>query len=275
MVSEPKMAKEMLLNDNNYVARPFFPYLNIYEGEQLGIVNSVGETWEVHRRFLLRQLRDFGFGKAAMENLILEEVRETLQSLKEMNGSPVTDMKKTLQLAVVNSLWIVVSQQRFKHDDPKLAKLVENTHKMTTQLFLKGAKIVLAPWLRHIAPNWSGYNMVRQLIEENRDWFEENLKERKRTFQEDTIRDFIDVYLAEMKKTTDPNSVFYGDRAERQLIAILSDLLFAGSDTTSTTLTWAVLYLCKFPRVQERFQKEIGETTNGNSREVQIADRPK
>lgn len=31
--------------------------------------------------------------------------------------------------------------------------------------------------------------------------------------------DFIDVYLAEVKKTTDPNSVFYGDFAGMLLTA--------------------------------------------------------
>lgn len=126
-------------------------------------------------------------------------------------------------------------------------------------------------------------------------------------------RDFIDVYLAEVKKTTDPNSVFYGARAgnkafslqfikysnffislvicmycladitrstrfislnsERQLVATLADLFFAGSDTTSTTLSWGVLYLCKFPHVQKKFQEEIASISN-NSRNISVADRP-
>ncbi len=38
----------------------------------VGIVGTEGELWEVHRRFLLRQLRDFGFGKSTMEQLVLD-----------------------------------------------------------------------------------------------------------------------------------------------------------------------------------------------------------
>jgi cytochrome P450 len=48
----------------------------------------------------------------------------------------------------------------------------------------------------------------------------------------------------------------------------------AGSDTTSTTLDWAFLYLAAFPDVQEKFQKEIEKVT-GNSRLVSVTDRPR
>lgn len=61
---------------------------------------------------------------------------------------------------------------------------------------------------------------------------------------------------------------------ERQLVATIADLFFAGSDTTSTTLSWAILYLCKFPEVQREFQKEIAAISN-NSRYVSVEDRPR
>ena len=37
----------------------------------------------------------------------------------------------------------------------------------------------------------------------------------------------------------------------------LFDLFLAGSETTSTTLTWAVLYMVRYPRVQARVQEEL------------------
>lgn len=51
------------------------------------------------------------------------------------------------------------------------------------------------------------------------------------------------------------------------------ELFVAGSDTTATTLSWGVLYLCKFPENQKRFQREITEVT-GDSRSVSVDDRP-
>ena len=45
----------------------------------------------------------------------------------------------------------------------------------------------------------------------------------------------------------------------------LFDLFLAGSETTSTTLTWAVLYMVRYPRVQARVQEEL-DTVVGTDR---------
>ena len=37
------------------------------------------------------------------------------------------------------------------------------------------------------------------------------------------------------------------------------ELFFAGTDTTSTNLYWALLYLVKYPEMQERIHEEIME----------------
>ncbi len=48
----------------------------------------------------------------------------------------------------------------------------------------------------------------------------------------------------------------------------------AGTDTTSSTLSYTVLYLATFKNVQEKMQKEIKEIT-GNTRTVTLSDRAK
>ena len=42
-----------------------------------------------------------------------------------------------------------------------------------------------------------------------------------------------------------------------QLLTTLTDLFIAGSETTATTMRWAVLYLIHNPEVQTRMRKEI------------------
>lgn len=59
----------------------------------------------------------------------MDELNEVIAKFKANEEKPIGNMKSTLSLAVINSLWTVVSSQRFKHDDPKLLSLVENTQK--------------------------------------------------------------------------------------------------------------------------------------------------
>lgn len=44
---------------------------------------------------------------------------------------------------------------------------------------------------------------------------------------------------------------------EEQLRVVLLDLFMAGSDTTSNTLAFTVLYMLHYPRVQDRLAEEI------------------
>ena len=54
----------------------------------------------------------------------------------------------------------------------------------------------------------------------------------------------------------------------------MADLFIAGSDTSSNTLSWIILYLAKFPKVQEKLHAELDEVV-GKSRSPCLSDRPK
>jgi len=65
---------------------------------------------------------------------------------------------------------------------------------------------------------------------------------------------FVAKVLAEIASTRDPSSSFYRDQGHHNLVASLIDLFAAGTETTSTTLTWAILYMVREPAVQDRVQ---------------------
>lgn len=72
-MSDPKLAKE-IFSEHEFSGRFQVPEFAMYMDtpDLNGIVMAEGELWEQHRRFLLRQLRDFGFGKSSMEALIMD-----------------------------------------------------------------------------------------------------------------------------------------------------------------------------------------------------------
>jgi len=68
------------------------------------VIFSHGPYWKELRRFLLRNLRDFGFGKSSMENLFLEEITKLNRKLGENVGQPI-DLNGIMNVSIVNALW--------------------------------------------------------------------------------------------------------------------------------------------------------------------------
>lgn len=49
--------------------------------------------------------------------------------------------------------------------------------------------------------------------------------------------------------------------AEENIFQVILDLFRAGSDTTATSISWATLYLVKFPDIQEALREEIDKVS--------------
>jgi cytochrome P450 len=77
--------------------------------------------------------------------------------------------------------------------------------------------------------------------------------------------------LAKIEDSPDSSS-FHGTLGYQNLRSSILDLLIAGSETTSTALTWAVLFMIKHPQIQRRVQEELDQVV-GNSRMPQVSDR--
>ena len=92
---------------------------------------------------------------------------------------------------------------------------------------------------------------MTQVVEETYALMRDIVKQHKETFDEDNLRDFVDVYLKEMRTTPDASFT------EEELLVVAMDMFTAGSETTSTTLAWAVCYMITHPKVQARVQAEI------------------
>ena len=74
----------------------------------------------------------------------------------------------------------------------------------------------VAPEIAKLAPRLSGWNMLQEVAQKFRDIIVEHVNNHRREQSEsDSPRDFIDVYLKEIKSTTDPSSSFYKDAGRK------------------------------------------------------------
>ncbi|XP_012783002.3 cytochrome P450 2J5-like [Ochotona princeps] len=85
----------------------------------------------------------------------------------------------------------------------------------------------------------------------------------------DAPRDFISCYLAQITKAQDdPVSTF----SEENLIQVVTDLFLGGTDTTATTLHWALIYMVQHGAIQERVQQEL-DSVLGTGQGICYQDR--
>ena len=68
---------------------------------------------------------------------------------------------------------------------------------------------------------------------------------------------FIEAFLHRIQNTKDEKHPLYAERGILNLKNTLFDLFLAGSDTTATTLNWAMLFMVLNPGVQKKFAKKL------------------
>ena len=82
-----------------------------------------GKHWKEQRRFLLRNLRDFGFGKSTMEDSLQLEVDKLTKFLMTKVDKPY-DLNRTTNISIVNALWGILVGERLELTDPKLHQIL-------------------------------------------------------------------------------------------------------------------------------------------------------
>ncbi|XP_008068892.2 cytochrome P450 2J5-like [Carlito syrichta] len=122
------------------------------------------------------------------------------------------------------------------------------------------------PWALHHLPG--PHQEIFRYQETVRGFVHQEIIRHKLRAPEDP-KDFISCYLAQITKAMDdPVSTFN----EENLLQVVIDLFLGGTDTTATTLHWALIYMVQHEAVQERVQQELDKVLD-TARAVHYEDR--
>uniref|UniRef100_G1QAZ0 unspecific monooxygenase n=1 Tax=Myotis lucifugus TaxID=59463 RepID=G1QAZ0_MYOLU len=259
--------KEALIDrGEEFAGRGSFPvFEKVSQG--FGILFSSGKRWKEIRRFSLMTLRNLGVGKRNIEDRVQEEARCLVEELRKTNASPC-DPTFILGCAPCNVICSIIFQKRFDYKDKAFLNIMGR--------FNENVKILSSPWIQiyNNCPVLLDYfpgsqNKVFKNIAFIRSYVTEKTKEHQASLDIHNPRDFIDYFLIKMEQEKhNPHGEFTIDN----LTITVSDFFGAGTETTSTTLRYALLLLLKHPEVSAKVQEEIDRVI-GRERSPCMQDR--
>lgn len=125
--------------------------------KRLGIVFTDGPFWQEQRRFSLKHLRNFGFGRRDMEDHITLEAKELVANLRSKINEPL-EMHQAFDISVLNVLWAMLAGERFHLGDKRLEELLNISHGVFRLIDMSGGMLNQMPFLRFLIPEQSGFN---------------------------------------------------------------------------------------------------------------------
>lgn len=137
-----------------------------------------------------------GNGRHLMEQRIMTEITDLLQSIHQTAGTPV-DMSPVYSVAVSNVICNMMMSVRFSADDPKFKRftfLIEEG----MRLFGEVHTVDYIPSVQYLPGKQTACNKIAQNRQDMFDFYREVIDEHKRTFVPGTVRDLIDAYLTEI-----------------------------------------------------------------------------
>ncbi|XP_034987672.1 cytochrome P450 2W1 isoform X4 [Zootoca vivipara] len=216
-----------------------------------GIIFADGELWKATRQFTLSSLRDLGMGKKRIEGKIQEELQFLIELIKSFKGEPFP--LKTLTLAPTNVTYGIVFGDRFDYANETFLTLMKHIDEVVVLLGEPQLQVYnVYPFLGFLL---KPHKVILDTIEKTKVILREYLAAGKQSINENLLQNYYDYMLTKQQseERSKDRNLFDDDN----IVAAVYDLVLAGTETTGTTLQWAILLMMKYPDIQRQAREEI------------------
>ena len=138
-----------LFSKDEFSGRPTsaFHRENLFFGDgPEGIIQTEGSHWSAQRRFSLKTLKDFGFGKQSLETTVNNEIDLITETFLEHEDEDYL-ISQDFSVPIINILWQLIAGYRFTKENDHGLRVVENVN----EAFATGFKSALYPlWLQKV-----------------------------------------------------------------------------------------------------------------------------
>lgn len=234
-----------------------------FAGETDGIILS--PHWKEQRKFSLETLREHGMGKVSLEEKIHEELGYLFEIL-DAHGGNTCSIHTTTRRAIANIICNITFGSRFDYQDATYTSLIGGIVRLMTILPMADVSIVF-PFLRHFPGKWKEVEALKGPILSQ---LRKLIDEKEALLDENNPSSYIDSMLvaARQKGANADSSGF----SKTDLVANVFLLFTGGTDTTDSTIRWALLHLLVRPDVQDKLYQEIADKI-GFDRLPSVRDR--
>ncbi|ETE58076.1 Cytochrome protein, partial [Ophiophagus hannah] len=242
------------------------------------------ENWKTLRRFIISTLQNFGMGKRSMAERVLEEAHCLVGRISSFEGDHTLKNyvpPLCVQYRVVLFLYLPHNNKTVRWCQPfdiipGITAAIDNNFielleivKEFTSFFLSIPGMVCSalPNIMNFLPGphkkvFSDCNKIFNFLRNNVD-------AHKKTLDLENPRDFIDCFLLKLEKEQGSTLLCIED-----LVMSVFQLFLAGTEGTASAISYGLILLARFPRVQAKAQKEIDELV-GADRALCMEDRMK
>lgn len=219
-----------------------------------------GPVWKQQRKFSLATLRHFGVGRHSLEPKIIEELKFIKEEMLK-HGKDSFSPFPIIRNAVSNVICSMAFGRRFNYEDVEFKTMLKNMAR-ALELSVDSSMILvnICPWLYYLP--FGPFRELRKTELDITAFLKKIIAQHRDTLDAANPRDFIDMYFlhAEEEKNNKESSF-----NEDYLFFIIGDLFIAGTDTTSNTILWCLLYMSLYPEVQGKTILGVLETPLGFS----------
>eukprot|EP00951_Prasinocladus_malaysianus_P035232 scaffold361568_cov41-Prasinocladus_malaysianus.AAC.1 len=250
-----------------YANRPYSG-LFAYLGFDKGILSSNGAHWLATRKYALAALRGEGVGSKGFIPSIVREADHLIAKMAKVAGRPA-QLRVIVQASIANMVSSLIFGERYADGDKELDTIInvlESQDTNTDSLMLRcmmeyGSMMSVLPaalldkipavgeFKRSVKLSMLTILLLTSMIGQK-------LEKRAAAFDCEHPKGLVDMWLIERDRQENSQDNKYLQRMD-VLVGSIMDLFFAGIETTSMTINWAMKYLAAYPELQEKLYQEI------------------
>ncbi|XP_076016675.1 sterol 26-hydroxylase, mitochondrial [Genypterus blacodes] len=255
-LNTPQLLEEVLRLDEKFPSRGDMSLWTEYRdmnGLGYGPFTEEGERWYNLRAMLNKRMlhpRD----SAKYGGVISEVVTDLMQRLcflrqSSPTGDMVTNLANEMYRFSLEGIASILFETRIGCLEKQIPSGTQDFIDSIALMFANGMPVVLTPkWSRKLLPYWGRYTagwdgifkFASKLIDKKMEDIEQRLEKNQEVEGE---------YLTYLLSNTQMSA--------KEVYGSIAELLLAGVDTTSNTLTWALYLLSKNPEEQDKLYREV------------------